>query len=215
MVLTRSITIPRATPRARLAHQSYRPIAGAGEASAILHYTDNNAVMQNGQIFLVDAGGQYLGYTTDITRAPPTPLHRWSRTPDLLTGALVLAGSYPVNGEWTEDQVLVYELVLDLQTKGISMMQPGADYAKVSAELRSYFNKLLLKAGFVQGELSGLDANSISTYFCPHGFVHHVGAQHIHHTGARRHTLTRNYSLTPIIRPDQVWTFTTQAPLAR
>ncbi|ELR17474.1 aminopeptidase p, nterminal domain containing protein [Acanthamoeba castellanii str. Neff] len=134
-----------------LAHQSYRPIAGAGEASAILHYTDNNAVMQNGQIFLVDAGGQYLGYTTDITR------------------------SYPVNGEWTEDQVLVYELVLDLQTKGISMMQPAADYPTLSAELRSYYNRLLLKAGFVQGELSGLDANSISTYFCPHGFVHHVG----------------------------------------
>lgn len=107
---------------------------------------------------------------------------------DLLTGALVLAGSYPVNGEWTEDQVLVYELVLDLQTKGISMMQPGADYAKVSAELRSYYNKLLLKAGFVQGELSGLDANSISTYFCPHGFVHHVGAQHSPHRRHATHT---------------------------
>jgi Xaa-Pro aminopeptidase len=150
---------------------------------------------------------------------------------------LVLAGSYPVNGEWTEDQVLVYELVLDLQTKGISMMQPGADYPTVSAELRSYFNRLLLKAGFVQGELSGLDANSISTYFCPHGFVHHVGAQHTHHIDARRthatHTCTctrthtthhtthphtrtpaRNYSLTPISRSDQVWTYTTQAPLA-
>jgi Xaa-Pro aminopeptidase len=164
----------------RLAHQAYSPIAGAGEASAILHYTDNNALMRDGQIFLVDAGGQYLGYTTDITRTHALSLSHahalsLSLSDHLVTLSSRTTGSYPVNGQWTADQALIYNLVLDLQTKGISMMLPGANYTAVYIELRRYYNQLLLKAGFVQGDLDGLDANSISNYFGPHGFVHHVG----------------------------------------
>jgi Xaa-Pro aminopeptidase len=59
---------------------SFDTIAGAGANGAIVHYRvteDTNAPMTQGQLFLIDSGGQYEDGTTDITRtlsvgdAPP------------------------------------------------------------------------------------------------------------------------------------------------
>lgn len=54
---------------------SFPTIAGAGENGAIIHYgpdEKSNATLKTGQLFLLDAGGQYLGQgvagTTDMTR---------------------------------------------------------------------------------------------------------------------------------------------------
>ncbi|HVY86814.1 MAG TPA: M24 family metallopeptidase, partial [Caulobacterales bacterium] len=50
---------------------SFDSISGAGPNGAIVHYrvTNNtNRVLERGQLFLIDSGGQYLDGTTDITR---------------------------------------------------------------------------------------------------------------------------------------------------
>ncbi|MBB4953243.1 Xaa-Pro aminopeptidase [Agrobacterium vitis] len=50
---------------------SFDTIAGAGEHAAIMHYrvtTDSDRMIQNGEMFLVDSGAQYVNGTTDITR---------------------------------------------------------------------------------------------------------------------------------------------------
>jgi len=99
------------------------PIVGAGEASATLHYIIKNSLLEEGQILLIDAGGQYKGYSSDITRAY---MVMWMTSTLALTLVVVWPpGTYPVNGVWTEDQILIYQTVLNIQTKGIELMQPG------------------------------------------------------------------------------------------
>src|SRR5262249_28654155 len=50
---------------------SFDSIAGAGEHAAIMHYrvtTATDRLIQPGELFLIDSGGQYINGTTDITR---------------------------------------------------------------------------------------------------------------------------------------------------
>jgi Xaa-Pro aminopeptidase len=50
---------------------SFETIAGSGPHGAIIHYrasTHTNRTLQEGELFLVDSGGQYLSGTTDVTR---------------------------------------------------------------------------------------------------------------------------------------------------
>ncbi|MFZ5710636.1 MAG: aminopeptidase P family protein [Pseudomonadota bacterium] len=59
---------------------SFDTIAGSGPNGAIMHYRvtgETNRTMRNGELIVVDSGGQYLDGTTDITRtiAIGTPGH--------------------------------------------------------------------------------------------------------------------------------------------
>ncbi|MBL4720459.1 MAG: aminopeptidase P family protein, partial [Alphaproteobacteria bacterium] len=50
---------------------SFRTISGSGENGAIVHYTvseKSDRVIEDGELFLVDSGAQYLDGTTDVTR---------------------------------------------------------------------------------------------------------------------------------------------------
>lgn len=50
---------------------SFETISGSGPHGAIIHYrvnTKTNRVLQPGELYLVDSGGQYVDGTTDITR---------------------------------------------------------------------------------------------------------------------------------------------------
>lgn len=50
---------------------AYDPIVGGGENACILHYTDNNKPLRQGDLVLIDAGGEYENYAADITRTFP------------------------------------------------------------------------------------------------------------------------------------------------
>ena len=53
---------------------SFETISGAGPNSALPHYrvnTESNRKLENGTLYLVDSGGQYLDGTTDVTRTIP------------------------------------------------------------------------------------------------------------------------------------------------
>jgi len=86
----------------RAAHNMYRgpsfdTIAGAGAHGAIVHYRAteaSNAILESGQLFLLDSGGQYLDGTTDVTRtvAVGTPTDEMrDRFTRVLKGHIALA----------------------------------------------------------------------------------------------------------------------------
>jgi len=83
------------------AQLAYPLIVGSGANSCILHYHENNAPLQDGDMLLIDAGAEYQYYASDITR------------------------SYPVNGKFTQAQRAVYEVVLQAQTAAIAAVKPG------------------------------------------------------------------------------------------
>ncbi|HYP52715.1 MAG TPA: aminopeptidase P N-terminal domain-containing protein, partial [Pyrinomonadaceae bacterium] len=80
---------------------AYTSIVGTGANATILHYVNNNAELKDGDLLLVDAGAEYQGYASDITR------------------------TFPVNGRFTDAQRDIYNLVLDAQTQCINMVKPG------------------------------------------------------------------------------------------
>jgi Xaa-Pro aminopeptidase len=81
--------------------QAYPPIVGSGANACVLHYVDNRHQLREGDLVLVDAGCEYGGYASDITR------------------------TFPVNGRFSEPQRELYELVLAAQAAAIKTARPG------------------------------------------------------------------------------------------
>ncbi len=52
-------------------YPSYNTIVGSGENGCILHYTENESELRDGDLVLIDAGCEYKGYAGDITRTFP------------------------------------------------------------------------------------------------------------------------------------------------
>ena len=80
---------------------AYPCIVGGGVNGCILHYTANSEVLNDGDWVLIDAGAEFQGYASDITR------------------------TFPVNGRFSPVQRAVYEIVLAAQHAAIDMMRPG------------------------------------------------------------------------------------------
>ena len=70
---------------------AYPSIVGGGANSCILHYTENDQPLNDGELVLIDAGAEYQSYASDITR------------------------TFPVNGRFNAAQREIYELVLEAQ----------------------------------------------------------------------------------------------------
>jgi intermediate cleaving peptidase 55 len=70
------------------ARLAYMPVCAAGSNSTYLHYTANSALLQENDLVLFDAGCEFGGYASDITR------------------------TFPVSGKFTEPQRDLYTAVL-------------------------------------------------------------------------------------------------------
>ena len=83
---------------------AYSSIVGSGVNACILHYIENRAVLQEGDLVLIDAGCEYQGYAADITR------------------------TFPVSGKYSAEQAAIYEVVLEAQRVAIEACQIGNTY---------------------------------------------------------------------------------------
>ncbi|KAH7921706.1 peptidase M24, partial [Leucogyrophana mollusca] len=70
---------------------AYVPVIASGPNALIIHYTSNNQVVRDGEMILMDAGCEYNGYASDITR------------------------TYPASGTFTDPQKELYTAVLSAQ----------------------------------------------------------------------------------------------------
>lgn len=83
---------------------AYPSIVGSGVNATILHYTVNNQPCNLGDVVLIDAGTEFHGYASDITR------------------------SWPVGGRFSEAQRELYTIVLDAQKAAIDACRVGQPY---------------------------------------------------------------------------------------
>ena len=83
---------------------AYSSIVGSGVNACILHYIETRAVLQEGDLVLIDAGCEYQGYAADITR------------------------TFPVSGKYSAEQAAIYEVVLEAQRVAIEACQIGNTY---------------------------------------------------------------------------------------
>ena len=130
-----------------LRRQGYSAIVASGYNSAILHYEENSAPLVAGSLLLIDAGGQFKGYQTDITR------------------------SYPVDGSFTARQRGVYEAVLAAQLAGEKTCGPGVS---LRDEHNAAITQSLAESIHALGLTTVVNVSLVSR-FCPHGYSHSVG----------------------------------------
>jgi Xaa-Pro aminopeptidase len=86
---------------------SYLPIVGGGANACVLHYIANNDVLHDGDLLLIDAGAEYDGYASDITR------------------------TFPVNGKFSPEQRQLYDVVLAAQAAAFEKARAGNQWEDV------------------------------------------------------------------------------------
>jgi Xaa-Pro aminopeptidase len=82
--------------------EAYAPIVGTGFDSTVLHYSVLDAQIKDGDVIVMDVGGEYGGYAADITR------------------------TVPANGKFTARQREIYDIVLGAQNAALAAVKPGA-----------------------------------------------------------------------------------------
>lgn len=137
---------------------AYPSIIGGGENGCILHYTENNAELKDGELLLIDAGAEYQGYASDISR------------------------TFPVNGEFTTVQRDVYEIVLEAQLSAIDKIKPGNHWNDPHDAAVKVLTKGLLHLGVLKGKLAKLLKDQAYRPFYMHRTGHWLGMD-VHDVG--------------------------------
>jgi Xaa-Pro aminopeptidase len=129
----------------------YGSICGGGENSCILHYMSNRKPLKDGDIQLNDMGAEYHGYTADVTR------------------------TIPVNGKFSPEQKIIYELVYKAQEAGFNECKPGNDFSAPDKAAKEVIKKGLAELGIIK------DESEYRKYFM-HGTSHYLGLD-VHDAG--------------------------------
>jgi Xaa-Pro aminopeptidase len=93
--------------------EAYAPIVGAGFNSTVLHYSALDSEIKDGDVVVIDVGGEYGGYAADITR------------------------TLPANGKFTPRQREIYDIVLGAQNAAIDAIKPGVQLYGGDSSLQS------------------------------------------------------------------------------
>ena len=140
------------------ARYSYSPIVAAGGNACTLHYVDNSAQLQDGQLLLIDAGCELDYYASDITR------------------------TFPVNGRFTPEQCAVYEIVLEAQLAAIDKTRKDNHWNEPHDAAVKVITKGLKKIGLLDGTLPKLIKDGAYRQFYMHRTGHWIGMD-VHDVG--------------------------------
>ncbi|KAI0352768.1 peptidase M24 [Trametes cingulata] len=127
---------------------AYVPVVASGPNALIIHYTSNNQLIANGEMVLIDAGCEYNGYASDITR------------------------TFPANGVFTDEQATLYNAVLTVQKHLITLCteDSGMSIVQIHRESCTMLRRELERIGFS----FPLGAGTLDTLY-PHLVGHPVG----------------------------------------
>ena len=137
---------------------SYHPIVGGGANACILHYHENSAALEDGDLLLIDAGCEYELYASDITR------------------------TFPVSGRFTPEQRAVYEVVLEAQCAAIEKTVPGNHWNEPHEAAVKAITQGLVKLGLLKGKVPALIKDGAYRKFYMHRTGHWLGMD-VHDVG--------------------------------
>src|SRR5215813_158670 len=137
---------------------AYTSIVGAGANATVLHYISNNDELRDGDLLLIDAGAEYRGYASDITR------------------------TFPINGRFTKPQREIYQLVLDTQMACVEMVRPGTTHDELKSKSIELLTEGMVRLGLLKGEPKQLIKEKKHEQFYMHGLGHMLGID-VHDVG--------------------------------
>ena len=139
-------------------YPSYNTIVGGGENGCILHYTENESELRDGELVLIDAGCEYQSYAGDITR------------------------TFPVNGKFTPAQRAIYDIVLESLETALRLYRPGTSIAEVTNAVVRIMVTGLANLGILKGEVDQLILDNAHRPYFMHGLSHWLGLD-VHDVG--------------------------------
>jgi Xaa-Pro aminopeptidase len=137
---------------------AYTSIVGAGANATVLHYISNNGELRDGDLLLIDAGAEYRGYASDITR------------------------TFPINGRFTKPQREIYQLVLDTQMACVEMVRPGTTHDELKSKSIELLTEGMVRLGLLKGKPEELIKEKKHEQFYMHGLGHMLGID-VHDVG--------------------------------
>jgi Xaa-Pro aminopeptidase len=130
---------------------AYDTIVGGGPNSAVLHFPPSPRPLGDGELVLVDAGGEVRGYASDVTR------------------------TYPVSGRFTAEQAELYAIVLRANRVATERCVAGTEWTDVHRTAALVLAEGLAAFGLLRGDPEGLVESGAVHVFFPHGVGHMVG----------------------------------------
>ncbi len=137
---------------------AYTSIVAGGDNACILHYTENNQQLSDGDLLLIDAGCEFQHYASDITR------------------------TFPVNGKFSVEQKAIYELVLKAQLAAIEQVKPGNHWDDPHSTTVRVITEGLVELGLLKGEVDALIESGAYRDFYMHRAGHWIGMD-VHDVG--------------------------------
>ncbi|KAF3997611.1 aminopeptidase P N-terminal domain-containing protein [Glaciimonas immobilis] len=146
-------------------YPAYGSIVATGANACVLHYRAGDAVLQDGDLVLIDAGCEFDSYAGDISR------------------------TFPANGIFSGPQKELYEIVLAAQNAAIAVTRPGNHFmdghdAAVRVLAQGMLDTGLLKKDKV-GSLEDVITNGDFRQFYMHRTGHWLGMD-VHDVGEYR-----------------------------
>lgn len=148
-------------------YEAYNTIVASGANACILHYTENDQVLKDGDLLLVDAGCEFAMYAGDISR------------------------TFPINGKFSPAQRKIYELVLKVQKYAIAHLVPENSIQQVNDDVIRMMVEGLLALGIMQGDINELIEQQAYREFYMHGLGHWLGLD-VHDVGRYSNDHTDN-----------------------
>jgi len=140
---------------------AYGTIAAGGANATVLHYVRNDQPLADGELLLLDAGGEFGGYCADVTR------------------------TMPVGRTWSRAQAAVYDLVLAAQLKAIETISPGVTHEEVHKTALRVLVDGMIALGLLHGSVDEcIESEAYKAYYM-HGTGHWLGMD-VHDVGSYR-----------------------------
>ncbi len=145
--------------RAGAVRTAYPSIVASGPNGAYLHYVygqddslnPTTRTIQKGELLLIDAGGEFGGYASDVTRT-------------------MVVGDEP-----TDVQSFLWQLVFRAQELAIDRCRPGEEWREVHLDSARVIGSGLVELEILRGEVDALVASGAVALFYPHGLGHLIG----------------------------------------
>jgi Xaa-Pro aminopeptidase len=130
---------------------AFDTIVAGGRHAAVLHFAPTARPLGNDEVVLIDAGAEYRGYASDITR------------------------TYPVSGTFTPEQAQLYATVRQALQTAIQTCRPGIEWREVHRAAALVIAEGLIEFGILRGDVESLFEQGAISLFFPHGVGHMVG----------------------------------------
>jgi Xaa-Pro aminopeptidase len=137
---------------------AYTPIVAGGANACVLHYVQNDALLNEGDLLLIDAGCELDGYASDITR------------------------SFPVGGRFSGAQRDIYDLVLAAQAAAIARVKPGGRWEDPHDAAVKVLVGGMIDLGLCKGTVDGVIESGDFRRFYMHRTGHWLGMD-VHDAG--------------------------------